>query len=179
MAVDRNFRQSTPCWTDNEHVVEIAVLRNKRNEGDEEDSERSMILWRASDAKMMASTPAPSAVVLSSSPDGLYLAEGGEDQCVRIRDAKTLQITRELLVHDAQVMDIAWHPSRPYVATVGEDVRLRIWDLSAKPGAELLEEMNLLEETPSRLYWSPDGKTLVVGGQTKLYFFTPKSCANK
>jgi serine/threonine protein kinase/WD40 repeat protein len=176
---DRTIRASQFCWTDNAHVVEIRVLRNKDNDG-EDDAARSMVLWRVSDAKMMSSAPARSAVAIAASPDGLLIAEGGKDKFVRIRDAKTLQVTRELLAHDAPLADVAWHPSRPHLATVGEDLRLRIWDLGTKkPGEELLEEINFLQEMPSRLYWSPDGRTLVVGGAVKHYFFTPKSCGSK
>lgn len=124
--------------------------------------------------------PANNANAVDFSPDGLHIIEAGKDQCTRIRDAKTLQVTREMLVHDAPVVDVAWHPSRPYVATTGEDLRVRIWDLSQpelKSG--LVEEMSLLQQMPTGLQWSPDGLALVVSGQSKRYFFTPKSCANK
>jgi len=155
--IEKPYGGSQYTWTDNEHVAEINFLNSSKSQGEDE-SERSIILWTTSETKIAKSIPSPNANAIAGSPDGLSLAEGGKDQRLRIRDAKTLKVTRELRVHNAPLIDIAWHPSLPYIATVGEDLRVRIWNLATEKMEEVLvEEIGLLREQPTQLLWSPDG----------------------
>jgi WD40 repeat protein len=177
--IERLSLKSQYCWTNNQHVAEIALITDGESEGDS-DSERALLLWNTSATKAVKSVSAPNARAIAASPDGQSLAEGGKDHRLRIRDAKTLKTKNELRVHDAPVLDVAWNPSLPYVATSGEDLRVRIWNLHAdKIGEELVEEIGFFEDLPSQLHWSPDGQTLAFRGQVRRYYFTPKSCQSK
>ena len=155
------------------------MLADGESEGDS-DSERAILLWNISETKAVKSISAPNARAIAASPDGQSLAEGGRDQRLRIRDAKTLKIKSELRVHDAPVLDVAWNPTLPFVATSGEDRRVRIWNLNPeKIGYQLVEEIGFFEDNPAQLHWSPDGQTLAVRCALKRYYFTPKSCQPK
>jgi WD40 repeat protein len=123
---------------------------------------------------------APFAGALSAAPDGSQIAEAGKDMRVRIRNGITLAVESVLRVHDAPVVDVAWHPVLPLLATVSSDRRVRIWDLRSKL---LVQEYGLFSPLPRNVCWSPDGTVLgvkVVGEVSKdraqVHFFRPKVC---
>ena len=160
--VDRNaisrpdFRDVTPRWVGDSHVVEM-VLSQPNKESLLKD--RSLALWSVADGKQAASVLAPNAKSLAASPDGSQIAEGGSDKKVRIRDGKTLVEQRVLRVHDDAVLAVAWHPTLPVLATASADRTVRIWDLNSDT---MVEEFGLFEMVPDRLFWSPDGTQLAV-----------------
>lgn len=158
------------CWTDNEHVVEVALVKNGSSFYG---AQRRLVLWSAGQAASVVSVPAPRAVAVAASPDGLLLAEGGDDGRVRIRDAKTLEVQQILRVHDSPVTVLAWHPTLPRLATSSADLSVKIWNVQT----ELLEEsLALLDRPLSQLHWSRDGRTLALSMYGLRCFVTPKSC---
>ena len=165
------IEDSREVWTDNGHVVGIGLAKAK--EGEKVTSERGLVLFNALQGTVERWVPASNSTALAASPDGLTLAEGGTDLKVRIRDASSLEVIQTLRVHDAPVVDLHWHPTLPYLATVGEDFRARIWNLETE---ELVEELGILEQLPTGLCWSPDGKTLLIRSDRKSFFFRPQSC---
>jgi hypothetical protein len=156
------------AWTDNTHLACIAVVKKAKDE----EAEKGIVLFDALKASVKDWVPAASARKLASNAEGRLLAEGGTDQKVRIRDAATLKELKTLRVHDAPVVDLAWHPKLPYLATIGEDLRLRIWDVSTE---RLVEEIGLMAEAPRALQWGDEGRVLLVRGQRTQFFFTPKA----
>ena len=97
-----------------------------------------------------------------ASPDGRRFAEAGADRSVRIRDGATLEVIRELRVHNAPVCALAWHPVRPILATASEDLVIRLWDLDS--GARL-EELRGPMSPPSVLSFSPGGTRLATASR--------------
>jgi WD40 repeat protein len=157
------------CWTDNEHVVEVALVKN----GNAADgAQRSIVLWSAGQAAPVVSVAAPRAIAVTASPDGLLLAEGSDDGRVRIRDAKTLEVRQILRVHDSPVSVLAWHPTLPRLATSSADLSVKIWNVQT----ELLEEsLALLDKPLSQLHWSGDGRILALSMYGLRCFVNPKS----
>jgi hypothetical protein len=151
-----DFRDVTPRWVGDSHVVEM-VLTQPNKESSLKG--RSLALWSVADGKHAASVLAPNAKSLAASPDGSQIAEGGSDKKVRIRDGKTLVEQRVLRVHDDAVLAVAWHPTLPVLATASADRTVRIWDLNSDT---MVEEFGLFEMVPDRLFWSPDGTQLAV-----------------
>jgi WD40 repeat protein len=91
---------------------------------------------------------------------------------VRIRNAETLEVSQVLRVHDGPVLDVAWHPKSPLLATCSEDFMLRIWNLQT---GELVQEFGMFATTPRHLRWSPDGSRLSVQFSTgDVGLLTPK-----
>ena len=115
----------------------------------------------------MSTASARQAIGLAAAPDGSRIAEAGSDMRLRIRDAQTLKVIRELRAHDAPLTAVAWHPSLPYVATASEDHRVKIWDLRTE---KAVKKIGFFAGIPSNLLWSPDGKTLAVQSVGESYF---------
>ena len=164
-------------WIGEERFAEIAMAPHAEADGATKSMERSILLWN-SKAKWArsATEAAPFADALAAAPDGSQIAEAGKDMRVRIRNGTTLAVERVLRVHDAAVLDVAWHPSLPLLATTSEDRTVRIWDLNSDT---MVEEFSTFTDIPANVYWSPDGSTLAVrtnGARDNLHLFNPKKC---
>ena len=92
------------------------------------------------------------AEAISASPDGKWLAEAGRDQRIRIRDAASLRVVAEFWAHDATVRDVAWHRDLPLLASVSEDLSIRIWNTVSWKQEE---EIRGFEERPDGIFFSP------------------------
>jgi WD40 repeat protein len=79
---------------------------------------------------------------------------GAEAEKEVVRGEPMLTLTR----HTAPIRSVAWSPDGTRLTTIGEDLRVIMWD------AETGEPLFTLEERyASRVTWSPDG-TMVAGG---------------
>jgi len=156
--------------------VEIAVPQVGQSEEDEETLSRVLLLWSTGGGKPLATASAPYAVAVAASPDASQILEAGSDLRMRLRNAKTLEIVREIRVHDAPLTAVAWHPHLPFAATASEDHSVKIWDLRTD---KMVQKYSLFLDTPNGLYWSPDGKGLAVQhteATTFIDIFRPESC---
>lgn len=90
------------------------------------------------------------------SPDGARLVTTADDGTVELRDARTLQRTRELR-HDSRVMAAVFSPDGATLATLGADFRATLWELSSGKRLHVLEQPNWV----TRLAFSPDGSRLI------------------
>ena len=94
---------------------------------------------------------------LAGAPDGLTLAEGGQDRNVRLRDARTLEVLQEFRAHDASISALAYHPTQPLLATASYDRSVRLWDLTT---GTIVGEIEPSHEAVVDLAVSPDGRVL-------------------
>jgi WD40 repeat protein/serine/threonine protein kinase len=70
---------------------------------------------------------------IAVSPDGKIVATGGEDNAIRLWDAKTLQQYREPLIgHAGPVRCLAFSPNSKQLASGGNDRTVLVWDLEGK-----------------------------------------------
>jgi hypothetical protein len=164
------------CWTGSQGVAEIAVAKPPEDIPDAEASEKTvLVLWDPATGQRLRTVDAPMAWTLECSPDGNWIAEGGIDKRIRIRDAKTLQVIRELRAHDAPVEALRWHPRLPLLVSAGSDQWIRIWN--AQTGV-LQQEIRRMDLLPSSLDVSADGLRLGVGTKRDLTeVFFPASFA--
>ncbi len=95
--------------------------------------------------------------VVKHSPDGKRLAVGGADKSIRFLDAETLEEQSRLRAHDKAVIDLAWHPSRPFLVTASHDLNLKLWNLASH---KLVETIRHQKEPTINLTFSPSGKFL-------------------
>lgn len=63
------------------------------------------------------------------SPDSKQFATAGAEGVIRLFDAATKRIVREIPAQQGEVNGIAFHPTRPELASVGDDGSLCAWNL--------------------------------------------------
>jgi len=81
---------------------------------------------------------------------------------IHISEAETLKVKMSIRVHDDEVTALAFHPSRPVIATASMDGSVKLWDYTTK---KMVNYFIGLEGTPVCLSFSPNGKLLAVDGQ--------------
>jgi WD40 repeat protein len=66
---------------------------------------------------------------LAFSPDGRWLASGGTDNTVTVRDSTSLELWATLTGHAQQVTRLAWSSDSSALVTAGGDHALTLWPL--------------------------------------------------
>jgi serine/threonine protein kinase/WD40 repeat protein len=121
-------------------------------------SEEWVVLWDAATGQILkTAVNATQMDNLAVSPDGRRFAEAGVDKRVRLRDAETLAVQQEFRAHDDAITALAWHPTRPILATGSADLCIRLWDLEA---GLRLEELRGPLAPPSSLAFSSNGQRI-------------------
>src|SRR5262249_34455469 len=70
----------------------------------------------------------PGRDAVAYSPDGKYLATGGKDHTVVIRDTAQRRIQHTLTGHTKALTSIAFSQDGKYIAAAGQDGSVRIWN---------------------------------------------------
>ena len=73
---------------------------------------------------------------LSFSPDGRYLASGGLDGALRLRDMNNGEEVADVVAHKGEVRSVAYSPAGGMVATAGDDLRAKVWKLTSVKAEE-------------------------------------------
>jgi WD40 repeat protein len=97
------------------------------------------------------------AVSVAFSPDGATLATAEEDRTVRLRDASTGKVIRELYGHGERPQCVAFSPDGKRLVSGGMDRTVRLWDVES--GQELLS-LPGIENAVSCVAWSRDGRRI-------------------
>jgi WD40 repeat protein len=167
-------RSYSPVWVGTNRIVEIILpISTAVDSNTSSESTSTLALWDTESGELLVTKDAHRAVALCASPDGMSIAEGGNDRRVRIRNGKTLEIEREFRVHEDAVVAIAWHPTKSLLVTASKDTMIRIWDLK---NLKTIEEFSAQAVNGSSLSITLDGFELSVpttDGSIKVY--RPKS----
>ena len=141
-------------WLGADRIVAIGT-RSHRGAAS---AEEHVFVWDAATGKVLRDVRnSANADVLAVAPDGRTFAEGGENKRVRIRDAETLEVLRELRAHDGAITALAFHPTQPVLATGSADLSVRLWSLD---DLSLIEEARPSVTDPVKLSFSPRGTRL-------------------
>ncbi len=123
------------------------------------------------------------------SPDGALIATASDDLTAKIWDASTGRELFSLEGHDAAlasnppfdgVVQVAFHPASPLVATAGADGTVRMW--STEDGRQIFEQLAHPDSVVIDLAFSPDGERLATGafdGAAKLWRIIEASSSDK
>lgn len=94
------------------------------------------------------------------SPDGRLIASAGEDNVVKLWDAATGKLIRNLEGHTDFVRAVAFSPDSKTVASGGRDRIIKLWDTRT---GKLIRGLRGHSDMVSSLCFSRDGSTLVSG----------------
>ena len=111
-------------------------------------------------APMRARSPGV-CVNLAFSPDGRFLASGGEGYTVRIWDVKTGREADPLRGHKEDVYAVAFSPDGRWLASAGEDTTVRVWD--CRDAYKLAHTFRGHTGLVNSLAFSPDSQRLFSG----------------
>src|SRR5262249_48021198 len=129
--------------------------------------------WEMPDGKLLHALPAGCVVrALELSPDGSLLARAGDDAAVQLWDVATAKATVKLAGHADWVLALAFSGDGKLLSSGGYDGVVRLWEV---PSGKKLLDIPATPPPPANappgptnvvtsLAFSPDGKTLAVGG---------------
>jgi len=162
-------------WLDGQRLLGLVTAKADRGEPG---SEEWIVVWDATTGKILQTVTNRTALgVLALAPDGRRFAEAGADRKVRIRDAATLAVQQEFRAHDGPITALAWHPTKPILATTSADLAIRVWNLDT---GRRLEELRGPLAVPNSLVFSPSGQRLACAaadGVTRIW--EPQSLNDK
>lgn len=142
-------------WLDDQHL--LGLVTDKAGRGNP-GSEEWIVVWDVTTGKILQTATNRTAMdVLALAPDGKRFAEAGADKKVRIRDVATLAVQQEFRAHDGPITALAWHPTKPILATTSADLSIRLWNFET---GRRLEELRGPLATPNSLSFSPGGQRL-------------------
>ena len=155
------------AWLTDERLLGLVTVKARRGHPGSEDR---IVLWDATTGKVLRFVTNASAMdVLAVAPDGSRFAEAGADKYVRVRDATSLAVLQEFRIHDGSITALAWHPTRPILATGSDDLNIRLWNLD---DGRQIEEIRGSLTAPKSLAFSPGGRRLgcaTLAGITRIW----------
>ncbi len=95
--------------------------------------------------------------VLDISPDGKWLATGGNSSTVNLWDTQSWKLAAKLTGHQNFLMEVRFHPTENWLASSSNDSTIRIWDLATQRELRKLTEHR---QPVTGLAWSADGSRL-------------------
>jgi WD40 repeat protein len=101
--------------------------------------------------------------VIVYSPDGEYIATGGQDATIRLWDAELKEQIRRLDGHLAPVVALAFSPDGAQLVSGSEDGSVKAWD--AAPSADITA-VRADKQGVKALARSHDGRHIVTGGMS-------------
>jgi WD40 repeat protein/serine/threonine protein kinase/tetratricopeptide (TPR) repeat protein len=95
------------------------------------------------------------------SADGKWLATGGWDRTIKLRDADTGSEKLTIFAHDGFVLDLSFSPDGGVLASTSEDRSVRLWEV---PSGRPLGVLHGHSDFVQVVAFSPDGGVLASGG---------------
>lgn len=109
---------------------------------------------------------------IAASPDQKILASGGEDGIVRLWSFPELQKLGELEGHEQEVYAFAWSPNSKVLASGDLSGKVKSWSIESK---EELHSLNTDAKEIRGMYFTLDGKRLIIGGKNVLQLWDNES----
>lgn len=162
-------------------VGTLSLLPNPANQIVTGGHEGKLIWWNA-----LEPAPVPLRTInahkgyiraIAVSPDGQFIATGGNDTLVRVWSAADGALVKELAGHPRHVYNVAFHPSGKFLVSGDLMGGLRQWDVGSWALTRELDAKVLSKYDPTFkadvggtrcIDFSPDGKWMAVGGITEV-----------
>ena len=108
-------------------------------------------------------SPGASVYTVAFSPDGKFLASGGDDNAVILWDVADENEYEAFIQHSKAVTSVAFSPDGKLLASASLDGYVRLWHVSSEGRRISFRHGGWVESVA----FSPDGKTLVSGGEDR------------
>ena len=110
---------------------------------------------------------------MAFSPDGQWLATGGEEEQLRIHAATDLRVIRSLRGHASQITTLTWNTDGSRIASGDSTGEVRIWNLAEK-STDVATGFTQGGSNPT-IVPSPDGRVLAVPGNRSTLHLVDRS----
>ena len=142
-------------------------------------SDGSLHIWNAATGQNMLTYRNPSkwyawACALAWSPDGNFIACGGDDKLVQIwqvENAGTTAVTMKHFFtysgHSNWVNAVAWSPDSRRIASASDDKTVQIWQIGNTATCKQVETYCGHPRWVEAVAWSPDGNFIASGGNDR------------
>jgi WD40 repeat protein len=162
------------------HTSFITALASAGTQFVSASSDGKVLLWNAGTDKPIATLETKIAVRgIDLSADGKMLATVGDDKDVSLWELPSGKPIKKLPDSTDWLQTVRFTTDGKQLAAAGHDGKLRAWEVAS--GRKLFEVLGQATPAPkavvetnvmTSLAWSPDGKTLAVGGQdAKIHLF--------
>lgn len=94
---------------------------------------------------------------LAWSPDGAWIAAGGNNNKIHLWDAKSGDEVRVLAGHTSHVMSLAFSPDSTRIVSGGWDNTVKVWRVDAEGAKGSLRTLTQHTDRVWTVAWSPDG----------------------
>jgi WD40 repeat protein len=125
-------------------------------------------LWKANFGSVaaLASVPAhQKAYAVKFSPDGRWIASGGENKLVTLRDPNTGAVRETLSGHSGQVYDVAFSPDGKRLASASADGTVRIWSVYQGTLLAKYDAFGTRRSNIRSVAYSADGREIATGSE--------------
>ena len=99
---------------------------------------------------------------IAVSPDGKYIATAGSDKIIKIRDAETGLLLRNIEGHSKEINALAFHPSEGILASAGKDRTIFLWNVET---GELVRFISTDQFRIVSVAFTQNGKKIISGGR--------------
>jgi WD40 repeat protein len=132
---------------------------------------KQLMVWDRKTHAQVATLDVHSLVIreIAFSPDDKLIASVSNDHKVVLVDTASWKMIANWDAHDGDAVGVAWHPSKPLIATTGQDALVRLWSLDGKRVAEAK-----LPRAGNAVAFNDDGSKLVVATDDKVIVFAIK-----
>jgi WD40 repeat protein len=115
----------------------------------------------------VASLPAHAGQAFAAefSPDGKWLATGGRDALIALRDPSTGEVLKTLYGHRGLVFDVAFSPDSTRLASASADGTVKLWSPDQKAPLTSYNAFSGPRSTIRSVAYSPDGTEIASGSE--------------